>query len=264
MKRRQTTKQEKRTEIPALAASKRFGRYKKEEKQETRKAEVKKDEKLEQIMDKFRRVLDMPTNGFVPGQYKLCLSMLEGLRYTSDDVAKFSSMVVVFKNEENFDYKAGLFLSALVNHGRHRSYTLVTKDFSGGIYRLGYWNTKNLIIDGDGGFCLGQEMITGTVLVRGTAWRVGSGLRGGRITVEAGWDVGSEMEAGEIIVKEIAIMTIGKSMRGGRIIIEGDTRAEVGEGMKGGEIHLNGDCGKIATDIQGGRIYHKGKLIVDK
>jgi len=264
MKQRPTTEQHSNIQIPQLAARKRFGQYKKEEKKEIRKAEVKKDEKLEPILDRFRRVLDTPTHGFVPGQYKLCLSMLEGLQCTPGDVAKFSRMVVVFKNEENFDYKAGLFLSALVNHGRHRSYTLVTKDLGREVYRLGYWNTKNLIIDGDGGFCLGQEMIAGTVLVRGTAWRVGSGLRGGRITVEAGWDVGSEMEAGEIIVKEIAIMTIGKSMRGGRIIIEGDVRAEAGEGMKGGEIHLNGDCGKIATDIQGGKIYHKGKLIVDK
>jgi len=34
--------------------------------------------------------------------------------------------------------------------------------------------------------------------------------------------------------------------------------------MKGGEIHVNGEIEGLGEDIKGGRIYHKGKLIVNK
>jgi hypothetical protein len=38
----------------------------------------------------------------------------------------------------------------------------------------------------------------------------------------------------------------------------------IGHDMKGGEVHFNGDYEGISDEIKGGKIYHKGKLIVDK
>jgi formylmethanofuran dehydrogenase subunit C len=52
---------------------------------------------------------------------------------------------------------------------------------------------------------------------------------------------------------------------GHRIIIDGDVTRNIGYGMSGGEIHLNGDYDYIPQkEIIKGRIFHKGRLIVDK
>jgi formylmethanofuran dehydrogenase subunit C len=52
-------------------------------------------------------------------------------------------------------------------------------------------------------------------------------------------------------------------MKGGVIRILGSTDRDVGFGMIGGEIHVEGAIGSIGN-IRNGKIYHKGKLIVDK
>jgi hypothetical protein len=53
-------------------------------------------------------------------------------------------------------------------------------------------------------------------------------------------------------------------MEKGSITVIGDAGNNIGEGMRGGEIHLEGDCSGLSGSIVGGRIYHKGNLIVDK
>jgi hypothetical protein len=47
------------------------------------------------------------------------------------------------------------------------------------------------------------------------------------------------------------------------ITVEGNAGDFVGPRMEGGEIHINGEIGSFG-DIKHGKIYHKGKLIVDK
>ena len=54
----------------------------------------------------------------------------------------------------------------------------------------------------------------------------------------------------------------GESMHSGKLIVTGNVRV-VSNGMLGGEIHIEGECKEI-MEILGGKVYHKGKLIVDK
>jgi len=131
---------------------------------------------------------------------------------------------------------------------------------------------------------------------------VGYKMKGGRILISAGVEdyAGSHMEGGELIIKEragarlglgmlggsIHVMGnaglgIGHNMEGGSITVEGgigptgplfgiglyERLKSVGDGMKGGEIHINGEWNYnwfIPGDVIHGKIYHKGKLIVDK
>ncbi len=57
---------------------------------------------------------------------------------------------------------------------------------------------------------------------------------------------------------------VGIGMQEGLIEVNGDAGKYVADGMEGGEIHLNGNykrIGSMSTEITGGEIYHKGKLI---
>ena len=55
---------------------------------------------------------------------------------------------------------------------------------------------------------------------------------------------------------------VGDGMESGRVIVKGNAGI-VGNGMLGGEIHIEGEFKKI-TGVIGGKVYHKGKLVVDK
>ena len=72
------------------------------------------------------------------------------------------------------------------------------------------------------------------------------------------------MKGGEIIIKGNAGRGLGRVMSGGIIRVEGDSDLETGVLMQGGELHIDGNVSSIGEDITGGKIFHKGKLIVDK
>jgi formylmethanofuran dehydrogenase subunit C len=72
------------------------------------------------------------------------------------------------------------------------------------------------------------------------------------------------MKGGELEIEgSVFYRFLGKNMQGGKITISGFAGYEVGHYMKGGEIHIQGDYGSLGY-IEKGRIYHRGKLIVDK
>jgi formylmethanofuran dehydrogenase subunit C len=173
-------------------------------------------------------------------------------------------------------------------NNRMRGGTIVVKGDTGGV--VGYYmEGGEIIIDGDAKDC-GQSMSGGRITIGGdVSGDVGKFLQEGTITVlgDAKGYVGSNMEGGEIIVEgnvkyywmgrecgpsmkggSITIGgnvpgDIGWSMEGGSITILGDAKGCVGPNMREGEIHIHGKMGRIG-DVKGGRIYHKGKLIVDK
>lgn len=60
-------------------------------------------------------------------------------------------------------------------------------------------------------------------------------------------------------------------MKSGTVVLEGDVGVSVGTEMSGGEIHIEGEIGNLEESIRRcnetivhGKIFHKGKLIVDK
>jgi formylmethanofuran dehydrogenase subunit C len=71
------------------------------------------------------------------------------------------------------------------------------------------------------------------------------------------------MKGGCVTVQGDAGNEVGEFMHGGIIIVKGNAGSHVGLMMRGGEIHLEGDYGGIGY-VEHGKIYHKGKLIVDK
>ena len=71
------------------------------------------------------------------------------------------------------------------------------------------------------------------------------------------------IKKGGVLIIEDDISKPGCTMKGGRLVCHGDAIGLVGENMNGGEVHIDGDIGPIGNIIHG-KIYHKGKLIVDK
>jgi hypothetical protein len=220
----------------------RFQRYAPETERTIRKVEVIEGEMLKRLKGVWEatEVMEEPTEagGYrrtdLPGYYEKVGRAIKQLECSSKDVELFSLTMQEFRNEENFDIKSGMFLSALINKGKDEEYIVHTGDIP--ICYLGYRNTKRMIVDGDVGDCLGNRMRSGSITVDGDVGLNPNGTGG----------------------------MVGASMGGGSITMNGDARAQVGYEMKGGEIHLNGDFEGIGNMIFHGKIYHKGVLIVDK
>ncbi|NYZ74439.1 hypothetical protein H0O00_04820 [Candidatus Micrarchaeota archaeon] len=125
----------------------------------------------------------------------------------------------------------------------------------------------SITVEGNAGDHVGREMRGGTITVMGNAGTgVGASMSGGSITV--GGNVrdalGLQMLAGSITVKGDAGEVCGQEMMRGSIIVEGNIGDGCGSGMwMGGEIHVGSEVRSIGGVICG-KIFHKGKLIVDK
>ena len=253
-------------DAPMLAAVKRFGKYKDEKENAVRSVQVEKDETLERIMGAWARYrFDYPYNFPIFEMYEDALKALRGESCSSDDVERFSVMMAAFQGERHFPAKAGIFLSALINTASGDGFRIHMEILSEPIAWLGVLNTKNISTIGHPAdserHCLGQW--------GGRYHSVGFHASAGTIFIEGGADeVGDSMSGGTIIVNGPACSQIGYKMKGGTIGIFGDVDgriSEIAEGMTGGEIRIYGnlDEGALEGPIHG-KIYHKGKLIVDK
>jgi hypothetical protein len=213
-------------DAPALAARKRFRGYKPEPKKATREADVKESEANKQIKD----VWNANPEFYYPeydDYYKRISAALKDLRITAKDVEYFSLALAEFQHEQEFDVRAGVFLSALINRGKESDYVIHTQHITMPLSFIGFKNEKNIIVDGDVGDRVGCEMRDGSITVNGYA---GTG--------------------------------IGTFMRGGSITVNGNAGTLVGDMMKSGEIRLKGDYRYLGLDMkEGGRVYHQGKLI---
>ena len=117
-------------------------------------------------------------------------------------------------------------------------------------------------------------MEAGKIIIHGNCEQLGGGaeygaLKGGEIVVEGDAGQITLIEGGKIHVKG-NVGILGWDMYGGIIIVDGSVGTicpEDGEedwdGIDGGEVHIKGDIGSMG-EIEHGKIFHKGKLIVDK
>ncbi|MDD5171768.1 MAG: hypothetical protein PHF60_01910 [Candidatus ainarchaeum sp.] len=250
--------------VPALALAKGFKGYKPEEEKVVRKVQVVEDETLKKLKRAFRIRLD-PDEACMD-YWKKALDRVRPMRYSAKDVEGFS-IALGDSDMEWFVDEAGLFLSALVNHGKDSDYVIHSAHLDVLPRSLGYENTKNIIVKGDVDEAFGCTMKAGAAIVEGNASdNLGEFMEGGSITVkgDAGSDVGRCMKGGTIRVEGNAGDWIGESMEGGSITVNGDAGGAIGLEMRGGEIFLEGDYRSIADSIEHGKIYHKGVLIVDK
>jgi hypothetical protein len=268
-----TKKPEQKTaNVPALVIGGRFSRFKKEDEKAIRKTDVSEDQVLAQ-MKQVWKAHDIPE---IPGAletelYYELISNLSLPDYSSDDVEKLSLALAEFQNEKWFSYKAGIFLSALINKGKEKDYTIHTQHLEPPIYYLGYRNRKNIIVEGDVGDHLGDSMKCGTIRVRGNGGTsVGNFMEGGLIIVEGNvkGNIGYSLEGGRIIVEGNASGCVGNGMNAGTITIKGLVNGDIGPSMSGGEIHIGGgDYISVVFSFFAsnpcGKIYHMGKLIWD-
>ena len=133
------------------------------------------------------------------------------------------------------------------------------------------WDMKGgtITVNGNADVELGCGMEGGTIIVNGNAgYSLGFAMRGGIIILNGNADsrVGEGMEGGTIVVNGNVDWQVGDGMHSGTITVNGHAGEKVGQCMNGGEIHLNGDYESLAApeDIFCGKIFHKGKRIVNK
>jgi formylmethanofuran dehydrogenase subunit C len=144
-------------------------------------------------------------------------------------------------------------------------------------------NRGRILVKGCAGDGVGRQMKDGSITIEGEAKDYfGRGMKGGNITVkgDARYRVGWRMKGGSITVVGNVEQRVGEQMKGGRIIIESSAGDDAGWWMQGGsitvvanaghsvgylmedgEIHIHGDYADISNELQGGKIFHKGKLI---
>lgn len=280
--------------VSRTSASKKFGKYKKEEEKAVRKPEVKEDRILKQLKRAWKNFKFPEKKCFDEGffgedghqiaeylftelLYSKAESCIKKVKYSPLDVEKFSLALWDFQQEPNFASKAGIFLSAMINNGQDTEYIIHTNHLSKMLDLIGFRNSKNIIVNGNVGRRAGCLMRDGSFIVKGNAGNVlGDGMVGGRIVINGDAEaiVGDNLVDGEIVV-EGNIRSLGR-IYGGRIRILRDVLfalAELQESIRGGEIHIEGnlpDPINADGEMQGepivvkGKIYHKGKLIVDK
>jgi hypothetical protein len=234
-------------DAPVATMANRFSKYKPEEEKTVRKADFVEDEALKKMRAVWK-AFNFTNSVAVDNAVLLDLFMLKGLEYSAKDVENFSLALAEFQDENAFRDKASVFLSTLINNGKDTDYVIRTSHLGKPLHFLGCDNTKNITIEGDVGICCGLEMNSGSITVNGnTGDYCGSHMQGGSITVEG--------DAGDFC---------GFDMQGGTITVKGDAGGWCGDGMKGGEIHVEGEIGNISSESEHGKIFHKGKLIVDK
>ncbi len=237
---------------PALTMANKFSKYKPESERTVRKVEVIEDETLRQLKEAWK---GMPFKNRIPSvddyldEYYDIEKIVRQISYSSRDVGAFSIALAEFRDEKCFRHKAGFFLSALINKGSDSEYVIFAAHGIAPPKYLGCKNKKHVIVRGDVGDCCGECMEAGSITVDGNV----------------GGFCGSHMKGGSITVNGNAKMQCGNFMKGGTIFLNGDARdIMIGNFMEGGEIHINGDYESISDEFEHGKIFHKGKLIVDK
>ena len=115
--------------------------------------------------------------------YDRAIELLSHLKYSVSDIKEFIITLSAFAKEQDFESKAGIFISALINTSPRRRFSIQLDNLPP-LHRLGYMNTKSITITGDVGILLGHSMAGGYLRVHGNAgnW-LGYGMSKGKISV---------------------------------------------------------------------------------
>lgn len=238
-----------------LRAEDLFDGLKKEMEEKIKRPEIKTNKNLEFIIGKFEKIVDLHINCFDDEDYRKINRLFENESFYSKDIEMFSLLLQKYQKREFFSENAGIYLSCLINRCIEDRIRLNTHGLEYNINNIGARNVNKIIlVRGDIGSDIGDEMTGGEIIVNGNAGNfVGCFLSGGKIKIFGSCGNG-----------------LGNSMDGGVIRVKGNAGKEVGNNMRGGTIYLNGDYKSLADDydsgvddyMSGGDIYHKGKLIV--
>ncbi len=218
-------------------------------------------------------------------KYLNALEAVQGKGFSAHDIESFSIFMSELEHIEGFPDKAGFFLSALINSSADTVFKIHTAHIASISY-IGYWNAKEIIVEGDAGYSPGNNMQGGSITVHGHAGNeTGAYMLDGRISLDgdagdftgykmesgsiyvngnAGENAGILMQGGSITICKNAKAFLGEEMAGGSITVAGDAGDHIGSIMRGGEIHVNGRIGHISEGLKHGKIFRGEYLIIEK
>jgi len=231
---------------PLVRADDLFDSLGSEDEQELLVPELKRNKKLDEIVS-YSKWFAESINYYYEGKQKEIYEKMQiPSEYSPSDIAHFTLTLSDYHDSSKFGL-LGLYISKLINESRANEFVLPIP-IGETISHLGFNNDGNQIkIKGNVGHYVGMYMKDGKIIISGNAEdSSGRGLEGGIITIQGN-----------------SRLNPGLWMRGGTLIINGDVTHDVGSGMTGGVIKLNGDYDSISEHVEGGNIYHKGKLIVE-
>lgn len=258
-------------------ARKKFGRFKKQPPLATRQLQSNENEAVKVFRYAWERYGDVRWSLCLEDRYKIAVDLVGDFRASAHDVGLMIAAAADLEAKSDIDHmdKVGFLISAFINGGSDSTYGISTHHLPVPPRGLGQQNTKNLIIHGNGLRATGCYMKSGTIMIYGDAGSyTGDRMKGGTIIVEGNTDgyTGLYMAGGEIIMKGSFGESLGMGMCGGTIIAYGGLNSlpkrtqYAGQYMHGGEIHI---CGHYPysfelSEVNGGKIYCQGYLVVDK
>ena len=124
---------------------------------------------------------------------------------------------------------------------------------SAGYFCAGLTDEACFEVDNNVGWGLGDNMYSGSVVVRGNAGAIaGVAIRGAELVVHGnlGSRAGQVMKSGTLCCVGNANFMAGYMMYGGLIIILGDSGERVGEEMTGGQILVGGRGDNLGSDAE--------------
>jgi glutamate synthase domain-containing protein 3 len=120
-----------------------------------------------------------------------------------------------------------------------------------GYYGVGLIDGPNVHIKGRVGWGVGENMMSGTVLIeKNGGSSFGAGLRGGDLVCKGsvGGRTGISMKGGTIIVGGRTGYLTGFMMQRGRMVILGDADNSLGDSMYDGTIYVGGEIKSLGVD----------------
>ena len=93
-------------------------------------------------------------------------ALVKRIHCTSKDITDFSIAISQFEHRDDFSESAGVFLSALINSCKEKEFLVVTRHLSKRLDYFGYFNCKDVTVDGDLGESVGRQN-SGTIHMNG-------------------------------------------------------------------------------------------------
>ena len=198
-----------------------------EQKQETNKElKIVNNPVLEEIKINFENTFKTNSNRMIYDNnfaYDYCCSLLPKA-YDSEDIITFTKMLKFYEKEQYPIYwlcwYAGNYINALINNCKSKKIILDTTHLETRLYNLGFRNEKrHIIINGNCGVLLGNEMRSGLIEANGDCWEwIGSCMTGGTIRLNGDYaKLSPNIAGGNIYHKNKQIIKDGKPLDGIKI-----------------------------------------------
>ena len=122
-----------------------------------------------------------------------------------------------------------------------------------GYYSASLLDGPEVIIEGNAGWALGENLMAGRIdLARDAGASVAASMRGGEVVVRGnvGARAGISMKGGTLVIGGDSGFLTGFMMQKGRIIVCGDAGEAVGDSMYEGVIYVGGGTGTLGNDAK--------------